>query len=83
MTLNIITPRGAKPGIEVSRVFFPGADGSFEVLRGHAPLVAALAGGTIRWDDFGGKGGEDSAGSLCVEGGFVRVKDDVIEAIVE
>ena len=73
MKLNIITPRSAGSSIEVSKVFFPGVEGSFEILSGHAPIVAALKEGDIRWD----------SGSLHIRSGFVQVENNVITAVVE
>lgn len=73
MKLNIITPRSAGSSIEVSKVFFPGVEGSFEILSGHAPIVAALKEGDISWD----------SGSLHIRSGFVQVENNVVTAVVE
>lgn len=74
MKLNIITPRAAEQTFDVSKVFLPGVDGSFEILPGHAPLVAALGKGAIRWDE---------SGSWSVESGFVEVRDNVVKVVAE
>ena len=73
MTLRILTPSSGEKSREVTGVFFPGADGSFEVLDSHAPLIAALGPGLIRWECRDG-----SNGSLAVQDGFVEVKDNKI-----
>lgn len=73
MQLRIITPGMQEKTFEVSKVFFPGLDGSFEVLSGHAPLIAALGKGQVRWDD----------GSQEISSGFVEVRDNVIKLVVE
>jgi F-type H+-transporting ATPase subunit epsilon len=49
MHLEIITPEKKVFEGEVSIVSFPGADGSFEVLNHHAPLVGLLKEGIIEY----------------------------------
>lgn len=73
MILNIISASSPAFRVEVTKAFFPGVDGSFEVLRNHAPLIAALGKGEVRWD----------GGSRSIRSGFVRVMDNVITAVVE
>lgn len=58
-------------------MFLPGAAGSFEVLKGHAPLISTLAPGTVRWR------GADGEHSLPVSSGVVRVLDDEIMVCME
>ena len=76
MTLRIISPRGAMADIPAEKIFFPGVEGSFEILGNHAAIIAALRGGDIRYE-----GPEN--GSIAISSGFVRVKDNIVEAIVE
>lgn len=73
MQLRIITPGMQEKIFEATKVFFPGLDGSFEVLSGHAPLVAALGRGQVRWD----------GGSQEIASGFVEVRDNVIKIVAE
>lgn len=73
MKLRIITPKAPETTAEVTRVFLPGVCGNFEVLRGHAPLLAALGEGLVRWDD----------GQVRISSGFAEVKDDVIKVTAE
>jgi len=74
MVLRITTPSKQWQDLRVEAVFFPGAEGSFEVLRGHAPIISALTKGRVRWD--GGEG-------LDIESGYVQVENDVITVVVE
>lgn len=76
MKLRIITPKKGELVFEASKVFFPGAEGSFEVLNNHAPMIAALGAGNIRWDD--------ASDNVCpIISGFVEVKDNVITVVAE
>ncbi|ACF10472.1 H+transporting two-sector ATPase delta/epsilon subunit [Chlorobaculum parvum NCIB 8327] len=47
-TLDIVTPQKLFFSGEVNSVIAPGLDGLFQVLKGHAPLVAALKNGKVR-----------------------------------
>jgi F-type H+-transporting ATPase subunit epsilon len=50
MQLEIITPETRIFSGEATSVQFPGLDGSFQVLNGHAPIISALAAGTVKVD---------------------------------
>ncbi len=71
MTLRIITPETLSEH-QAEAVFLPGAAGAFEVLRGHAPIISALAAGELRWR---GVSGEES---LHLDGGMAMVENDII-----
>ncbi|MBP6091347.1 MAG: F0F1 ATP synthase subunit epsilon [Crocinitomicaceae bacterium] len=50
MQLEIITPETKIFTGEVNAVQFPGLDGSFQVLAGHAPIIAGLNNGIVKVD---------------------------------
>ena len=50
MQLEIITPESLVFQGEATAVQFPGLDGSFQVLNGHAPIISALAAGDVKVD---------------------------------
>lgn len=50
MQLEIITPESVIFHGEATAVQFPGLDGSFQVLNGHAPIISALSPGTVKID---------------------------------
>lgn len=50
MQLEIITPDTKIFKGEVDAVQLPGLDGSFQVLKGHAPIISALGKGTVKID---------------------------------
>jgi len=74
MILRITTPLKQWPDRQVEKVFLPGEDGIFEVLRGHAPLISSLGKGKICWDEDG---------CLEIESGFAQIDSDVINVVVE
>ena len=59
MQLDIITPEKKIYSGEVDMVNLPGSDGSFGILKDHAPIVSTLQEGTIK--------------VLQVEGGYNKV----------
>jgi len=50
MQLEIITPENKIFKGEVEAVQLPGLDGSFQVLKGHAPIISGLAKGVVKVD---------------------------------
>lgn len=78
MQLEIVTPDKKVFQGEVTEATFPGASGAFQVLNNHAPIVSALAKGTVSFTE---KAGGKQA--LVVEGGVVEVKNNVIVVLAE
>jgi F-type H+-transporting ATPase subunit epsilon len=73
MRLEIITPEKKVFEGEVASATFPGADGSFQVLKDHAPLVSLLKEGVVEYK------GKDAAAQVTITGGVVEVlKNKVI-----
>ncbi|MBA4055912.1 MAG: ATP synthase F1 subunit epsilon [Marivirga sp.] len=73
MHLEILTPEKKFFEGEVTIVTFPGADGSFQVMDHHAPLISLLKEGVV---EFKGKEGTKNLG---ITGGVVEVlKNKVI-----
>lgn len=77
MQLIIVAPCGILCRTEVEKVYLPGVAGNFTVLPGHAPLIAQLTGGKIRYT-AGGTGYEQE-----IVRGFVKVLNNTVEASVE
>lgn len=48
MQLEIITPEVEILKGDAEAVQFPGLDGSFQVLNGHAPIISALSEGEVK-----------------------------------
>lgn len=77
MKLKIVSPEGIQFEGEVGSVSFPGMGGSFDVLPNHAPLIAALQEGTVRYEVSG------KHRKLPIQSGFVEVKDNVLTVCIE
>lgn len=73
MHLEIITPEKKIFEGDVTIVTFPGADGSFQVMNDHAPLVSLLKDGDVVYKS------KDSTQQVTITGGVVEVlKNKVI-----
>ncbi len=68
MYLEIITPEKKIFEGEVTLATFPGADGSFQILNNHAPLVSLLKAGVVEY-----KTKETSRSLVKITGGVVEV----------
>ena len=73
MHLEILTPEKNIFEGEVAIVTFPGADGSFQVMDNHAPLISLLKEGPVEYK------GKEGAKNISITGGVVEVlKNKVI-----
>jgi F-type H+-transporting ATPase subunit epsilon len=73
MLLEILTPEKKIFEGDVTIATFPGADGSFQVMDNHAPLISLLAAGVV---EYKSKNGNDK---FAITGGVVEVlKNKVI-----
>jgi F-type H+-transporting ATPase subunit epsilon len=68
MKLEIITPDKKLYEGEVKSAVFPGSEGSFGVLDGHAPMIATLKAGKVELTEASSQKREFS-----VKGGVVEV----------
>ena len=73
MHLEILTPEKKVFDGEVTIVTFPGADGSFQVMDHHAPLISLLKEGEVEYKS------KEVAHAIKISGGVVEVlKNKVI-----
>ena len=77
MHLEIITPDRKVFAGEVTSARFPGADGSFEVLNNHAPLISALRAGEVVLNGTTGRE------VFVIEGGVVEVLRNQVIVLAE
>ncbi len=86
MRLDIVTPSrrlqsvattDVRLPIETSRVLIPGKEGEFEVLPGHAPFLALIGTGLLRFE----AGGRDV--ELMVSGGFADIDRESVTVMCE
>ena len=67
MQLEIITPDKKVFEGEIAVATFPGADGSFQILNNHAPLVSLLKEGVVEYKS------KDHSQQVHITGGVVEV----------
>ncbi len=78
MHLEIVTPEKSLYSGEVTLVQLPGKNGSFEILKNHAPIVSTLEKGVIKILPVEGK-----EIFFEVSGGVVECKKNVISVLAE
>ncbi len=78
LLVEIVSPDRAAFRGEALRFRAPGTEGAFEVLRGHAPMLAATGVGTVTVTTVGG-----DRVSFATSGGFVEVLDDHVTMLAE
>jgi F-type H+-transporting ATPase subunit epsilon len=73
MHLEILTPDKKIFEGEVNIITFPGADGSFQVMNDHAPLISLLKEGAVEYKS------KEAVQMIKISGGVVEVlKNKVI-----
>jgi F-type H+-transporting ATPase subunit epsilon len=75
LTLRIITPERVALDTTADSVRIPGLDGDIGILPKHAPMVAALDIGVLRFTSGGGQV------TQFVGGGFAEVKDNTVRVV--
>jgi F-type H+-transporting ATPase subunit epsilon len=96
MRLEIITPEKKMFEGNVDAVTFPGIDGSFQVLNGHAPIISSLKEGKIKvflandekeFDVLSGEVENDPSNNriirLGIKGGVVEMRNNHIIVLAD
>ncbi len=78
LTLRVITPERIAIDTEVESVTLPLLDGEAGVLARHAPMIAALDIGRLRFRTPNGPPQE-----MFVSGGFAEVRDNTVRVVVQ
>ncbi|MFQ3575779.1 MAG: ATP synthase F1 subunit epsilon [Cytophagales bacterium] len=78
MRVEIVTPDSKVFDGEVEAVQIPGINGSFEILKGHAPIVSAIDSGKLRVKQTG-----EQHKFFDVTGGIVEVVDNKVAVLAE
>jgi F-type H+-transporting ATPase subunit epsilon len=76
-SLEIVTPERTVFSGPVEFAVFPGAEGELGILPNHAPLLSALAPGTIKTEH------DKSAAYFAVSGGFLEVRANAVVVCAE
>ena len=77
MTLNVLSMLGPLLQTQADSVNVPALDGRLGILRGHAPMIAALGPGKVLY-----RTGPDQR-ELFIPGGVLEVRDDVITILTD
>lgn len=78
MKLDVITPEGyVLHSAETDSVTVPTTQGSFGILRRHAPMAAVLQTGVVRYHQ------DDGYHQIAVTGGYFEVIEDVITVLAD
>jgi len=77
LTLRVITPEKIALDTVADSVRIPAVDGSMGVLKRHAPMVAALDAGLLRYKS----GGQETV--MFVSGGFAEVRANTVRVVTE
>ena len=78
MFLEIITPDKKIYSGDVDAVKLPGAEGSFGILKGHAPIIATLKKGIVKITDS-----KKRVENIEINGGVVEVLNNKIIVLAE
>jgi F-type H+-transporting ATPase subunit epsilon len=78
MYLEIITPEKKVYSGEVEAIKLPGAEGSFGILKNHAPLIATLKQGTVKVTEASKK-----VENFVINGGVVEVLHNKVTVLAE
>ena len=73
LQLRIVSPERIEFTGEVESVKVPGAQGNFEILTNHAPIISILTKGVVEYDGQ----------LLAILGGFVEVQKNKVSLCVE
>lgn len=73
MFLELITPDRTIFSGEILLVQLPGHNGSFEILKNHAPIISSLVEGMVRIIDF-----ESNEIKYLISGGIVECKKNKV-----
>lgn len=72
MRLEILTPEKKIFEGDVTIATFPGADGSFQIMEHHAPLISLLKEGVVEYKS------KEASSNVTITGGVVEVLNNKI-----
>lgn len=75
--LNILTPDQSVYEGQVTAVTVPGSDGSFQILKDHAPIISTLVDGAVLVQTG------SSELTFRIKGGVVEVSDNKVILLAE
>lgn len=78
MKLEIYTPDKTVFEGEIDSVTVPGTSGSFEVLKGHAPIISTLENGNVIV-----RASDKTGSTFSIKGGVVEVLQDKVIVLAD
>ena len=78
MTLDILTPEKTVFTGEINLVKVPGSNGSFEIMKNHAPIISSLSKGELKINEK-----EGDVILYNIEGGVIEVNNNKVIILVE
>lgn len=78
MHLSIVTPEKELFNDEISLIQLPGIDGSFEILKNHAPIISSLSQGQIKVIDQNKKNH-----LFDISGGVIECSQNSVIVLIE
>jgi len=78
MQLSVVTPEKELFNGEISLIQLPGIDGSFEILKNHAPIISSLSQGQIKVTDK-----EKKDHFFDIAGGVIECSQNKVIVLVE
>ncbi|MEN6618341.1 MAG: ATP synthase F1 subunit epsilon [Rikenellaceae bacterium] len=79
MKLIILQPNGTVFNGDVESVTLPGKNGRFTLLTRHAPLISTLEKGVVKYR----KKNSDVSELLDINGGFIKIKNDLVTVCID
>lgn len=76
--LEVVTPERIAWSDEVEFLVVPGIEGELGILRNHAPMIAGLKIGVVRFVEPGGE-----LRHMAISGGFLEVMDNEVKLLAE
>lgn len=77
LELEILSPNAKIFEGQVTSVKFPGASGSFGVLKNHAPIISVLQEGFIEWEI------NNKKEQIKISGGVVEVFNNKVSVLIK
>jgi F-type H+-transporting ATPase subunit epsilon len=76
--LEVVTPENILLKEEIQFLVVPGAEGELGILKNHAPIVASLKIGVLKY-----KMPDETVQKIAVSGGFMEVVDNIARILAE
>ncbi|MDR1159607.1 MAG: F0F1 ATP synthase subunit epsilon [Syntrophomonadaceae bacterium] len=76
--LEVVTPENILLKEEIQFLVVPGAEGELGILKNHAPIVASLKIGVLKYKML-----DETIQKIAISGGFMEVVDNIVRVLAE